>query len=233
MTGGSYGVQAIVFDSSGNLYAGGDFTSAGGAASTSYIARWNGSAWSALGSGMNDIIWALAFDSSWNLYAGGAFTTAGGAAANHIAKWDGNVWGALGSGTDSQIDKIAIDISRNLLYTCGMFSTAGGKAAAHVAMCNLNGSGTAVMPRKGDIVSQPFMIFDNHAGLMRFQLKSRTEVSYRIYSVLGRSIFSASEAMGPGDHSMRINTGHAARGTYIVHFKAGNESVRFRLVVDR
>ena len=37
--------------SGNNLYAGGNFTSAGGVAATN-IAKWNGSAWSALGSGI-------------------------------------------------------------------------------------------------------------------------------------------------------------------------------------
>ena len=46
--GTSPDVHAVVFDSSGNLYAGGNFTTAGGVAAN-YIAKWNGSAWSALG----------------------------------------------------------------------------------------------------------------------------------------------------------------------------------------
>ena len=38
-----------------DLYAGGCFTTAGGSAAN-YIAKWNGSAWSALGSGMNNCV---------------------------------------------------------------------------------------------------------------------------------------------------------------------------------
>ena len=38
--------------SGSDLYAGGEFTTAGGSAAN-YIAKWNGSSWSALGSGMN------------------------------------------------------------------------------------------------------------------------------------------------------------------------------------
>ena len=38
--------------SGSTLYAGGGFTTAGGSAAN-YIAQWNGSSWSALGSGMN------------------------------------------------------------------------------------------------------------------------------------------------------------------------------------
>ncbi len=66
--------------------------------SANNIAKWDGSAWSALGSGMNDAVHALAVDGSGNLVAGGSFTTAGGVSANHIAKWDGSAWSALGSG---------------------------------------------------------------------------------------------------------------------------------------
>ena len=53
--------------------------------------------WSALGSGMNQVVAALAV-SGTNLYAGGYFTMAGGVSANCIAKWDGSAWSALGSG---------------------------------------------------------------------------------------------------------------------------------------
>ena len=96
-------VRALtVFDDGGGpaLYAGGDFTTAGGVAANR-IAKWDGSSWTALGSGMNNDVHALAvFDDGGGpaLYAGGAFTTAGGVAANRIAKWDGSSWSALGSG---------------------------------------------------------------------------------------------------------------------------------------
>ncbi len=89
-------VWALAVDGSGNLYAGGNFTTAGGNAANR-VAKWNGSAWSALGSGMNSAVPALAVDGSGNLYAGGDFTTAGGLAANHVAKWDGSAWSALGT----------------------------------------------------------------------------------------------------------------------------------------
>lgn len=51
-------VSALVFDSSGNLYAGGDFAAAGGV-SASRVAKWDGASWSALGSVMNSEIHAL------------------------------------------------------------------------------------------------------------------------------------------------------------------------------
>ena len=47
-----------------------------GGSSANYVAKWNGSAWSALGSGMNPYVNALAVSGS-DLYAGGAFTQGG------------------------------------------------------------------------------------------------------------------------------------------------------------
>src|SRR5438270_185815 len=73
--------SVVAFAVSGSdLYAGGNFRTAGGSAAN-YVARWNGSSWTALGSGMNDYVSALAISGS-DLYAGGGFTTVGGSAAN-------------------------------------------------------------------------------------------------------------------------------------------------------
>ena len=85
VTGMNIDVNTLAVDASGNVYAGGAFTIAGGV-TANRIAKWNGSAWSALGTGMNQSVDALAVDASGTLYAGGHFTTAGGVAANYIAK---------------------------------------------------------------------------------------------------------------------------------------------------
>src|SRR5208282_3834267 len=71
MSGGDeYGPSVFTLALLGTtLYAGGDFTNAGGNAAN-YIAQWNGSGWSALGSGMNAQVLALAASGS-TLYAGG------------------------------------------------------------------------------------------------------------------------------------------------------------------
>lgn len=87
------------------LYAGGLFTYAGGVLAN-HIAKWNGSGWSALGSGLgfsnNDsVVYAMTtFDDGCGLelVAGGLFSTAGGAPANSIAKWNGSTWSPLGNG---------------------------------------------------------------------------------------------------------------------------------------
>jgi hypothetical protein len=70
--------------SGSDLFAGGNFTTAGGIAANS-IAKWDGSTWSAPGSGLNGSVSALALSGS-GLYVGGAFTTAGGKVSAYVAK---------------------------------------------------------------------------------------------------------------------------------------------------
>jgi len=106
-----------------------------GDVSANYIAKWDGSSWSALGSGMNGPVYALAL-SGTNLYAGGAFTMAGGASANRIAKWDGSSWSALGSGMNGYVWALAVGGSD--LYVGGDFTMAGGKGSTNVAKAIVN-----------------------------------------------------------------------------------------------
>jgi len=112
-------VRALAVDNQGNLYAGGDFNIAGGVAAN-YIARWDGSAWSALGRGMDDQVTRLVVDPQGNLYAAGWFTRAGDVAASGIARWDGTSWSALG-GEGNMVESITIGQDGNL-YAAGMFS---------------------------------------------------------------------------------------------------------------
>jgi len=123
-------VNALTMDSSGNLYAGGDFLTAGGV-TVNRVAKWDGSEWSALGSGMNNTVNALTTDSSGNLYAGGDFTTAGGVDVNYIAKWDGSEWSALGSGVGGGTVNA---LATGSLYAGGDFTTAGGESSNSIAV---------------------------------------------------------------------------------------------------
>jgi hypothetical protein len=135
--GASSSVYAAVTDGSGNLYIGGQFTVVGNTVAN-YIAEWNGSSWSALGSGMNIGVYALAV-SGGTLYAGGSFTTAGGIAATNIAQWNGSSWSALGSGMSGLYGYAyvsALAVSGSTLYAGGNFTSAGGSAANYIAQWN-------------------------------------------------------------------------------------------------
>lgn len=137
-------------DGSGDaLYAGGRFNNAGGAAATT-IAKWNGSSWSALGSGTNVEIRALCVYNN-ALYAGGLFTTAGGAPANYLARWNGSSWSNVGVGTNGFVRALAVynDGGGNALYVGGHFTTAGGSPASSIARWNgatFSALGSGVVP---------------------------------------------------------------------------------------
>src|SRR5213594_1670124 len=132
LAGANGQLRAAVIDDSGNLYIGGDFTAVGDVIAN-HIAKWNGSSWTALGSGMNSNVYALAVSGS-DVYAGGVFTTAGGSVANYIAKWDGSSWSALGSGMNHIVTALAV--SGSDLYAGGQFTMAGGSAADRIAKWN-------------------------------------------------------------------------------------------------
>ncbi|MGA9117462.1 MAG: T9SS type A sorting domain-containing protein [Bacteroidota bacterium] len=115
-----------------DLYVGGGFLLAGGVR-TNYVAKWNGTTWSALGTGMDDWVWCLAVMGT-DLVAGGFFTTAGGVSANHVARWNGSSWSALGTGTDAPVRSLAV--LGTDLYAGGNFAMAGGTGANRVAKWN-------------------------------------------------------------------------------------------------
>ena len=146
--GGAFVYALAVYDdgSGSALYAGGDFTTAGGVAA-SRIAKWNGTTWSALGSptnGVNAEVRALAvYDdgSGPALFVAGSFTTAGGATANRIAKWKGGSWSAVGSPTNGfELEAYALVVHNDgggaALYAGGAFTTAGGVSANRIAKWN-------------------------------------------------------------------------------------------------
>jgi hypothetical protein len=131
-------VNAAVVDGSGNLYIGGQFTIAGGVIASN-IANWNGSSWSALGSGMNNFVYALAV-SGGTLYVGGAFTASGDGSTNlnYVAQWNGSSWSALGSGVNNQVEALAV--SGGTLYAGGFFTASGDGSTNLNGIAQWNGS---------------------------------------------------------------------------------------------
>jgi hypothetical protein len=164
-----------VYDDGGGpaLYAGGSFTTAGGA-TASRIAKWNGSTWSALSSatfiGANPYIGALTvFDDGGGpaLYAGGRFFSTGGPTLNNIAKWNGSSWTPLGSGTSgnfSDVSDLAVfdDGSGPALYAGGFFTTAGGVTVDRIA--KWNGSSWSGVGGGMDDYVQALTVHDDGSG---------------------------------------------------------------------
>ena len=132
------------------IYVGGNFTNIGGV-NAQCAARWNGTAWEALGSGlegryyqdMNNTwettranVKSLVRDASGNIYVGGLFGRAGGIEAWGVAKWNGSSWSALpgrgfpyrwnGNWTPCDYQSVeCLQVVGNDLYVGGMLFKAG------------------------------------------------------------------------------------------------------------
>ena len=147
LAGGSFdgrvNAVAVFDDGSGNgpsLVIGGSFNSVGGVAAKN-IAKWNGTSWSPLGSGLqsmaNDIVVVPGRNGAADtLYVGGTFVYAGGFnGPAFLARWDGSTWSGLRGGVNGVVYDLVLHEEGNgtALYACGTFTTAGGASAPSVA----------------------------------------------------------------------------------------------------
>jgi hypothetical protein len=121
-SGTNEGVVRALATRGKNLYAGGQFVTAG-EVSAYNIAKWDGHSWSTLGSGIRgNLEQVLTVGVSRNIvYVGGRFTTAGGVSASNIAKWNGIHWSALPVQPYDGVWKI--EVGTNSVYVGGVSFT--------------------------------------------------------------------------------------------------------------
>ena len=128
-------VWTVAFDSSGNIYIGGDFTTIG-SKRINRVAKWDGVSWSGLGSGIGDgSVRDLHFSPGGTLYATGTFTLAGGVTAKGIAKWSGGAWSPVGDGTMTGTSFVLGSkvVSDSEIYIGGTFTGVGGVTVSNFA----------------------------------------------------------------------------------------------------
>jgi hypothetical protein len=130
---GSVYATAVYDDGSGPaLYVGGEFDIAGDIL-VANIAKWDGTRWSALGSGVAGTVSALSVYNG-ELIAGGQFTAAGGVSAACIARWNGTSWAPLDAGlAGSSAAVSALAVYDGALIAGGTFASAGGTSANNIA----------------------------------------------------------------------------------------------------
>ncbi len=128
-------INVLCSDAAGNIYAAGNFTD--GPTDTSgylYVAKWDGSNWTELGTGVchafegwNAQIYSLAIDHSGNIYAGGWVSRD----SDFVSKWDGVSWTKLGTSTNrlpnnSAVYTMCLDKFDNLLVGGTFIDSATG-----------------------------------------------------------------------------------------------------------
>jgi hypothetical protein len=140
-SGFSADVGAVTVDpATGDVYAGGNFTTAGTVAAPG-VARLSGTTWSAAGSltsstGNPTRVRAMAMIAG-KLFAGGDFLHADGIAVSYLASWDGTAWSQVGNGVDSSVYVISAGPG-TLATVGGQFGKSGAIGLAGVG--NWNGA---------------------------------------------------------------------------------------------
>jgi len=139
--GASPTVYALMSLSNGDLIVGGAFVSAGGQ-TVNNIARWDGSSWWPLSTGLtgpsspsNPSVRGIAVLPSGDIVAGGLFVSAGGLPVSNLARWNGSAWSTLGNGPDGSVFGLAV-LSDGTMIAAGSFSHIGGISANAIAAWN-------------------------------------------------------------------------------------------------
>ena len=161
---------AVFDDGSGPaLYVGGTFTTARGI-TVNRVARWDGTSWSALGSGLRtssagsvDALKVFDDGTGPKLHAGGSFTLSGAATVRYVAKWTGSAWVEVGGNLNGQVLALGVHDAGSgaQLYATGAFTTSGATTYNRIARLSgsswtpmgsgLNGTGRALASFGGSL----------------------------------------------------------------------------------
>lgn len=203
--GASPSAQTIAIDINGDVYVAGGFTTAGGVACAN-IARWDGSAFNALGSGTSGgalagAILTIKFSSDGYLYAGGAFTTAGGISAPLLARWNGVEWSSIPGGTlTSLVREITVTPDNDLLL-CGPTGAGGANFPDQMAVWTGSGYTPVDVDVTGGSVEIDAAVFDNAGRLYiggYWENSSATSANVTVTNASGVRAHPTIKFTGPG-----------------------------------
>ena len=205
----------------GEIYVAGNFTGiwldaeGNNQIVASNIAKWNGSAWTAVSpavfSGNSESTILTLGNFNGNLVAGGLFDTIDTTPANRIAIWDGSNWsnlGPLGVGEDPSVlysvDRVVALITYNdKLYVGGRFNTAGGVAVNHIASWDGNnwasvGTGVGGSPLGSAPGVLTLQVADDGSGPALFACGSFTTAGSTLVNCITKWNGASFAALGSG-----------------------------------
>lgn len=119
-TGINTDLEDALVTANGDLIVVGRFSSVDGVP-VNNIARWNGSTWSAIGTGLDTWVNTVIELPNGDLIAGGQFS----GAINRLARWDGTSWSQFAGGANNEVTNIVRTPSGDIIAT-GRFTQVGG-----------------------------------------------------------------------------------------------------------
>ncbi|MGB3006992.1 MAG: T9SS type A sorting domain-containing protein [Chitinophagaceae bacterium] len=160
-------IKSIVIDRSGNIYAGGMFFNSSG---DNYIAKWNGTSWSQLGS-IPDIsfIYSLTTDSTNNVYA---CVSRSSISKDYVAKWNGTNWSELNGDNHYNFSSEILSIHKDRkesIYVSGLFGNSGKN-------CVMALGNSVLLLQKPVLASSPIQ-FCNTAGTQTIKILNSKDTS--------------------------------------------------------
>ncbi|MBL9076377.1 MAG: hypothetical protein JNL08_02670 [Planctomycetes bacterium] len=175
LTNSTIGGSARCFATyNGELIVGGAFDTVLGTntVAAAHIARWNGTAWAPLGTGLpGRANAAVVFNGG--LHVAGDFGT--GSAATNLRVWGGSIWVPLGT-WDGPIDTLAVRIgtalTNSFLYAGGAFSVVNGSVQAPMVArySPTSNSWTGTGTPGGGLASRCWRLFVRGTGLNSFEV---------------------------------------------------------------
>jgi len=225
-----------------DVFVGTDSRNIGGIAQADHVARWNGSAWSAMGSNTggadgwfpaSGFIYAMTTSGS-RVFVAGSFQNAGGdPRADNVAVWDGSAWHGLGSngaGNGPWIGNgLALATFGPRLFAGGNFTTAGtDRQAEFVASYPLAPDTTP--PRITAYTLSPGAFKAARSTLVRYRLSEASSVLFTVQTKAGARLKSLARQSGAGANQFRFAGRTLRPGAYnlvaVATDAAGNRSPR-------
>jgi hypothetical protein len=131
-TGGAL-IETLLASPNGELWVGGQFTTAGGAPASG-LARWDGSQWHGF-AGFDGAVHCLDRRPNGSVLVGGSFQAPGSTLRVNLAEWDGANWSTFGNaltGPNIRVESVFVLPNGNM-FAAGVFTLLGNEPHNNIA----------------------------------------------------------------------------------------------------
>jgi trimeric autotransporter adhesin len=192
------------------------------------IGKWNGTQWSELGSGTNDIIDDMKVKDG-NLYICGAFSTAGGIPAHNLARWDGSKWCGFGNTLNYGIIT-SLDFLNDTLYIGGSFIIVNVDTIWNIAKWiggnYVDTCSSTIGIEQIETQQHLITIYPNPATSILYINGLTTTATVEVYDISGKLLFTRQLNF----HQIDIST--LAKGLYFIKLTTKEGSVVRKFVKE-